>query len=188
MAGRELDIQAGITYPLTVDVEGGALNLFPGYSTGLGRSFVSIKKAGVGLTSSSTLNTHVDGLIVGGFKTLVDNTVVSLIHLTVAVGTATSGFLHYSVEAYSTTDYQVEVGMIMFMAANKAGVYTTDFQRNFGGAVQHVQTSGTLTCTWTLSDGVDINVNANTSLTPITGFPRISYSILNLGNQAITLL
>ena len=149
---------------------------------------VSIKKAGVSLISNSTINNLVDGLIVGAFKTLTDNTVIPIVHVTVASGTAVGGVIHYSVEAYSSTDYQVEVGMILYMAANKAGVYTTTFQRNFGGAVQHVQTNGTLTCTWTLTDGVDINVKADTSLTPLTGFPRISYSVLNLGNQAITIL
>ncbi len=185
MAGRDLDIQAGITYPLTADVEGGALNLFPGYSTGFGRSFVSIKKAGIGLVSSSTLNTHVDGLIIGGFKTLTDGVAVTIVNATVINNSSAAFLIHYSVEVFNGTDLQIEYGSEIIAVYNKAGVYVTSVTDVKG---PNIHSAGSLSVVWTATGTVDIKVNANSSLTPSAGFPRVNYSILNLGNQAITLL
>ncbi len=189
MANRDLDIQNGVTYPLTTDLTGGALNLFPGYSTGLGRAFVSIKKGGVALTSGSTLNTFVDGLIIGGFKALTDAMPINILSIAVASNTMASGILNFTIEAKDATNLQLDTGHLTYAVVNKAGVFTTILTDNNKDNEQ-ILTTGSVTVTFALTSAnpAVLSINVNTSLTPSAGFPRINFSIQNLGNQAITLL
>ncbi len=186
MTTTNYDLQAGKITPLIADSDGSQLNLFPGFSTGLGRAVVSVKKSGTSLASSSTTNPFVDGLIVGGFKLLTDNVAVNLVSLMVDSNTLISGIMSYSVEVYDGTNLQVETGLFRYLMANKAGVFTKD-TGSFVSPPQ-VRTSGTLSVTFALSstNPALLSVNANTSLSPNAGFPRINFSFLNLANQGVT--
>ncbi len=185
MTTTNYDIQAGKITPLTADTDGGQLNLFPGFSTGLGRALVSVKKAGVSGSSGANLNSFVDGFIPGGFKILSDNVTTTLIHATVGAGIVAAFYIFYAVEVFNGTDLQIETGREDIAVYNKAGVYTSSIIEVKG---INIHSAGSLAVVWTVTDGVDIQVNANSSLTPVAGYPRINFAILNLGNGIITIL
>ena len=188
MANRDLDIQAGKTVPLIMDFAGGQLNLFPGFSTGLGKAVVSIKKSGVALSSNNVVNNFVDGFIVGGFKILIENVFVAILSITVQNNTTNSVIICYTVEVFDGTNLQTKTGIEAYTVLNKGGVVTT-VHNGIGGIISG-QTGGGLTVSFQLSSANPsvFDIKADSSLVPVTGFPRVNYSVLNLSNQAITLL
>ncbi len=81
---------------------------------------------------------------------------------------------------------QIEVGHAIYSVTNKAGTITASI--NKAGNQQNV-TAGTLTITFTVttaSSPVSIQVNANSTKTS-TGYPRVTYSVENLTQQAIAI-
>lgn len=184
MSNRDLDIQGGFTVPLVADDPGGQLNLFPGYSTGGGRAVVSIKKSTVGSVGSAVANTFVDGLMVGCLKILVNNVATPIVHCTVANNTVSGYIIRYVAQSTDGVNVQIEVGEQLFTIMNKAGVYTTGVTEVKSA---NAHTAGSISVVFTLTDAVDINVKVNGSVTPSTGYPRILFSVENLGSQAISL-
>ncbi len=184
MANKDLDISGTRTVPLTADSNGGQLNLFPGNSTGAGRAVVSIKKASIGTPGAATLNSYIDGFIIGGSKILVDNVTTPLFHAVVANNTTTGFIVSYCAQATNGVDVQIETGECLISVMNKGGVFTNS---EIDVKSVNAHTTGTITVTWSFTNGVDINVKVDTSLTPSVGYPRISYNIQNLDNQAISL-
>ncbi len=192
--GTNFNMQAGstqITGQSSTDSEGGQLNLYPGVSTGLGRAVVAIKKSGVALVSSASPNNFVDGLITGGFKLLTNNFVTNILSLTVAPNTSASGFLFYTIEVQNSTDMQLETASYLFQVTNKAGVCVSNNDTKPGGSVGRRITAGSLNPIVAVLAGnpTIITVDPNSSFVSVSqGFPRISFSVLNLGNQAVQLL
>ncbi len=120
-------------------------------------------------------------------KALTDNSAVNVISMTVAALTGIGGVLHYTIEATDGTDIQVETGTVVISAINKAGTVTaTATEVNS----QQNLSAGTMTTTWAASAATPtvISVNANTSLSPSAGYPRITFRLVdNMGRQAFTL-
>jgi hypothetical protein len=145
--------------------------------------------------SGSTQQTAVDRLILGATKVLTNNTVTTVVNVTDASNTVAAGFVEYAVEVFDGTDLQVETGSFTYQVTNKGGTIannTITFAGASGVGVtsnypKNTTTSGTLAVTWAISaaNPALLSVNANSSLTPSTGYPRVTYTIRNLTQQAV---
>lgn len=136
-------------------------------------------------SSGTTLQTAIDRHVVGRPFVLANNTATTVINVTDTSGSAAAVVIDYAVEITNGTDYQVEEGQISCHVTNKAGTIANNTCTKYGN--QQAATAGTLTVTWTITaaNPALVQVNANSSLTPSTGFPRLVYSVKNLTNQAI---
>lgn len=145
--------------------------------------------------SGSTQQTAVSRTILGASKVLANNTTTTVVNVTDASNTVAGGFVDYAVEVFDGTDLQVETGSFTYQVTNKGGTIannTITFAGASGVGVtsnypKNTTTSGTLTVTWAISaaNPALLSVNANSSLTPSTGYPRVTYTIRNLTQQAI---
>jgi len=185
--GLALTVQAGGAKATSTDKNGGNLNLSPGASTGTGRGTVNIKGYTTATATGTADNTQVDREVIGAFKALTDNTVIALVNCTLANNTVVAGWLEYAVEVWNGTDLQVEVGQVGYKSTNKAGAFAGNTATVYN--MTQTMTAGTLTVTFTITaaNPAVISVNANSSLTPSAGYPRITYCIRNLTQQAIAI-
>lgn len=186
-AGNTLTVQAGGATSGATDKDGGNLLLAPGASTGTGRTQVNIKGYTAATATGTSDNTQVDREILGGFKPLTNNSAIALVNCTLASNTAVGGTMRYTVEVFDGTDLQVESGMVSYNALNKGGAFSGNTVTKFGN--QQSVTAGTLTVTFTISaaNPAAVSVNANSSLTPSTGYPRITYNLDQLSQQAVAI-
>jgi hypothetical protein len=136
--------------------------------------------------AGSTRQTAVDRLVLGATKVLTNNSATTVTNVTAASNTAAGGVIDYTVEVFDGTDVQIEVGSVSYMLTNKGGAFSGNTVTKFGNAQN--TTAGTLTVTWAISAANPgaLSVNANSSLTPSTGYPRLSYNIRPLSQQAIS--
>ncbi len=155
----------------------GTGNTTPGY--------ITLQGGARNTASGTTAHTAIDRLIVGPTKVLTNNTATTVTNVTVASGSVAGGVLHYGIEVQDGTDFQFEEGEISFHVSNKGGTIANNVTSK--SLNQQLATAGTLTVTWTISaaNPALLQVNANSSLTPSTGFPRLVYAVMNLGNQAV---
>jgi hypothetical protein len=111
---------------------------------------------------------------------------VRAVNCTIANGSTIGGVIRHTIEVTDGTDYQVETGQAFFSAYNKAGTVAATITE--ANSQQNVS-PGTLATTWAISNAnpAVISVNADSSLTPSTGYPRITYTIENYGQQAIAI-
>lgn len=135
--------------------------------------------------SGTTQQTAVDRIISGATKVLTNNSATTIVNVTNATETSAGGVLDYCVEVTDGTDTQYECGMATYGISNKAGVFSGNTVTKFGN--HQNATSGTLTVTFAISGANPgaLSINANSSLSPSTGYPRVVYSLRNLGNQAV---
>jgi hypothetical protein len=156
---------------------------------------MSFKTGGLIAASGTTAQTAVSRLELGATKVLTNNTVTTVVNVTDASNTVAAGFVEYSVEVFDGTDLQVETGSFTYQVTNKGGTIannTITFAGASGVGVtsnypKNTTTSGTLAVTWAISaaNPALLSVNANSSLTPSTGYPRVTYNIRNQTQQAI---
>ena len=145
--------------------------------------------------SGTTQQTAVDRAIFGASKVLVDNTTTTVTNVTVAGDTVASGIVEYVVEVFDGTDLQLESGSFIYQVTNKGGTIANNTITRPGASGVGVTTfypvntatSGTLAVTWTITaaNPALLQINANSSLTPSTGYPRVTYTLRNLTQQAI---
>lgn len=137
--------------------------------------------------SGTTQQTAVDRLVVGATRVLTNNSAITLANVTNASNTSVGGRVDYCIAVEDGTDVQYECGSATYGISNKAGVFSGNTVTK---AINHQNaTAGTLTVTFAISaaNPALLSVNANSSLTPSTGFPRITYSLQNLGQQAVAI-
>lgn len=136
--------------------------------------------------SGTTQQTAVDRAIFNATKVLTNNSATTIVNVTNASNTSTGGVIDYCVEVFDGTDTQYECGMATYGISNKAGAFTGNTVTKFGN--HQNATSGTLTVTIAISGANPgaLSVNANSSLSPSTGYPRMTYSLRNLGQQAVS--
>jgi len=137
--------------------------------------------------SGTTQQTAVDRIISGATKVLTNNSATTLVNVTNASDTNAGGVIDYCVDVTNGVDQQYECGMVTYGVSNKGGVWSGNTATKFGN--HQNATSGTLTVTFAISGANPalLSVNANSSLSPSTGFPRIVYSLRNLTNQAVAI-
>jgi len=170
------------------DHVGGDLLLQAGPSTGSARpGLVRLQSGPIGAASSSTAQTPIDRGVFGATLALTDASTTSLVSMTMASDTSAVVHIIYNVEALDASHVlQLDAGSITCSASNSNG----SFGQNACTAVgdnRHIVPSGTLTVAWTVTaaNPAIVQVNADTSLTPSTGYPRITYTVFNLTQQAI---
>lgn len=137
--------------------------------------------------SGTTAQTAVSRTVLGATKVLTNNTGTSIVNVTDASNTAAAGIVDYAIEVFDGTDLQIESGSFTYQVTNKGGSFANNTITFPTGFPKNVTTSGTLTATWTITaaNPAVITLNANSSLTPSTGYPRVTYTIRNLTQQAI---
>ena len=137
--------------------------------------------------SGTTQQTAIDRLVIGPTKVLTNNSAIAITNATVASNTVAGGVLDFLIEVFDGTDVQTEVGSVSYTVVNKGGVFSGNTVTKFGNS--QTATSGTLSVTFAISaaNPAVISVNANSSLTPSTGYPRITYLPRNLSQNAIAI-
>lgn len=169
------------------NVVGGVMRVASGRTTGnADPAILSFQGTAVSVTSGSTQQTLIDRFIPNAFVILTDGSATAVVNVTVATETVTGGILSYTIEVTDGTDVQVESGQAVYSTSNKAGTVV--------GTITEINSQqnlsvGTLATTWAISNAnpAVISVNANSSLTPSTGYPRITFSLSNLGQQAVAI-
>jgi len=167
------------------NVVGGKMSFSASNSTGNAvPAVVALTGGAATVTSGTTQQTRIDRFIPNAFKVLTNNSAVAIVNATIANGTSIGGKIVYTIEVWDGTDNQVEIGEVNYKARNKAGVVVATLAEL--NSAQEVD-SGTLATTWDMTDAnpAVITINANSSLTPSTGYPRITFAIFNLGQQAV---
>lgn len=146
----------------------------------------TLQGGALGTASGTTSHTAVDRFIWNASKVLTNNTVTALVNVTDASNTVSANLITYSVEVFNGTDLQVEEGSVVCHVINKAGAFSANTCLK-SGTFQNAVTSGTLAVTWTITaaNPALLQVNANSSLTPSAGYPRITYTLTNFTQQAV---
>ena len=179
---------------LGTDINGAAnFTLQPSLGTGTGSAgYLEVKTGAVSTTSGTTVQTPVTRHTTGVSKVLTNNTAFTLVSAVLASGSAHGSMFWYAVEVKDATDTQVETGFVECRATNKAASIGNNVcRKNNGDADANHQsvTAGTLVVTFAISaaNPALISVNANSSLTPSTGYPRIVYNALNGTHQSFNI-
>lgn len=136
-------------------------------------------------------------LTAGATKVLANNTVTALTNATVASNTIAAGLVQYTVEVFDGTDLQVETGSFIYNVTNKAGTIANNVITPAGATgigvtnswPVNTRTAGTLAVTWTITaaNPAVLSLNANSSLTPSAGYPRVTYELHNLTQQVVAI-
>lgn len=187
-AGNNLTAQSGGATSGATDKASGALLLATGLGTGNAvPALVRLQGDTASATSGTTDHTTIDRQIANAFKVLTDNSAITVVNATIANNSSIGGVIDYTIEVTDGTDYQAETGSVLYAAANKAGVVTTTITEV--NTQQNLTGGSTLASTWAASaaNPTAISVNANSSLVPSTGYPRITFNIRNFGQQAIAI-
>lgn len=170
------------------DKAAGAVVVSPGLGTGSAvPALFKIQGDALGTAAGTTSHTLVDRFTASATKVLTDATGIPLVSATIASNTVVAGLVSYAVEVFNGTDLQVEEGEVSYHVTNKAGALANNTTVKFGN--QQAMTAGTLTCTWTITAASPavLTLNCDTSLTPSAGYPRVTYSVENLTQQAIAI-
>ena len=138
-------------------------------------------------TSGTTAQTAIVRHGIGWSKVLTNNSAIAVVNATLASNTGMGMIVRYLVEVFDGTNLQTESGVVSINGVNKAGAFTIATPTKAGNV--QALSSGTLAVTWAASSANPsvISVNANSSLTPSTGYPRITYTIDNLSQQAVAM-
>jgi hypothetical protein len=185
-AGNSLTINSGGATSGATNKAAGDLILGPGVSTGTGGANIRLQTSTRALSSGTGNNTPTDRVIAQSPFSVTNNSATTLFSMALASGSIVAGFIRYAVEVTDGTDYQIEEGVIAYHVTNKAGTIANNTVVKSGN--QQAMTSGTLSVTFTITaaNPALIQVNANSSLTPSTGYPRITCVLENLTQQAVT--
>ena len=148
---------------------------------------INITSGGRSATSGTTAQTAVTREGIGWSKVLTNNSAIAVVNATLASNTGMGMIVRYLVEVFDGTNLQTESGVVSINGVNKAGAFTIATPTKAGNV--QALSSGTLAVTWAASSANPsvISVNANSSLTPSTGYPRITYTIDNLSQQAVAM-
>lgn len=148
---------------------------------------IHLKGGALIAASGTTAQTAVDRAILNATKVLTNNSATTITNVTAAASGSAGGQLGYYIEVTDGTDYQYEVGVVSFGVTNKGGVFSGNTCTKFGN--HQDATSGTLTVTFAISGAnpAVLSVNANSSLSPSTGYPRIVYWMMSGSNQAVSI-
>lgn len=194
-AGQNLTIQAGGGQASTNNLAGGDLILTSGISTGTGQSNVRIRQYLTNRQTSSGDNTVQDRAVFHYGRSLTNNTATTIFTMTNSSPNRASGTIIWSIDATDGTDTQTISGITLFASVNKGNVWTTAFTNPSGGTSDDTTaakavSAGTITVAWSATSStttLSIKVTANSSLTNVTGLPRINYVLINNSDATVTI-
>lgn len=187
-AGVALTVQSGGATSGATDKAGGSVTIQTGLSTGTGNATIALKTPSVASATGTSDNTLHDRVLVAGTKVLTDNSAIGILDVTIGSGQMAGGTISYTIEATDGTDHQGRSGIIAFTGVNKASAMTCGIGA-LGTSVVSVS-AGTLAETWTNATGsgkCTVTLNANTSLTPSTGYPRVTFTVQHHSGSATSL-
>jgi hypothetical protein len=172
------------------DTNGAPFTIVGSRATGAGvPGRLHLQGSAVSPTSGSSLNSAIDRLIVGATKVLTNNTDTGLLTLTLATDSAEAVLIDYHVEAVDTTNHkmQTEVGQVICNVANENGTVSGNVCTKLGN--QQYVGANALTVTWTTTAATPsvVTINSNSTLAALaSGYPRVTYSVRHLGQQAVS--
>lgn len=169
-----------------VSSAGGALTLRPGIGTGTAVPAPVVVGASVlGTASGTGAQAQVTRHTFGTTKILTDAAAIAIVQATLANGSVHASRYQYAVEVTNGTDFQIEEGLATCHVTNKAGAIANN--TCVKASNQQAMTAGTLTVTFAISaaNPAVISVNADSSLTPSAGYPRLTYELVNLTQQTV---
>jgi hypothetical protein len=184
-AGNSLTVQAGGATSGATDKAGGAVVLSPGASTGTAQAYLSKMCYTSALSTGTSDNTPFLCGAEGVSKALTDASPVNILTIAAATDTGNSVRIEYQIEVIDAShNVQIEDGFVWCRLRNS--------NTTLGGntctetSVQTLQT-GTLATTWAISaaNPGQVTLNADSSLTPSTGYPRLRWSAQVYGHQAL---
>lgn len=184
-AGQALSLQAGGATTGATDKAGGALLLLGGRGTGTGLPGpIRLQTTMPYATSGTTDEQYWDRLYVGAFKQLTNNSAIPVLSIGAATSIPMGVTIWYTVEVYDGTSSQVEVGQVYAVGQRSSGTTTTNVSKT---SSLQLMGAGTLAATWSINTAQPamIALNANSSLTPAAGYPRVVYTVLNGSGNAI---
>jgi len=186
-AGVSLGVQGGGATSGATDKAAGGIKINPGINTGTAKATGQLEARTSATSTGTGDGTTWPTMLWGGFHALTDGSATNIVNVTVASNSAAAGMIDYSVEVYTGTDVQVEVGRVYYHVTNKAGTIANNTITEQG--VQQSATSGTLATTWAMSaaNPAVISLNADSSLTPSGGYPKIRYTVHSFSGQATSI-
>ena len=110
-----------------------------------------------------------------------NNTLTSIVTLSIVATSSNGGFLDYLIEMMDGEESQIETGQVFFIVNWNAVI-----QAHISRLVrQQLTSAGTLESAWSITPASPavVSVTVSTSLTPSAGFPRITANIHNLSRQ-----
>lgn len=184
-SGNALYVYSGSAATAATDTAGGDVAISGGQSTGMGRSRLRLQGYSTATATGTANNTQVDRVIINSAKAITNNTVTTLATLTVASNSATGGQVFYTITATDGGDYQSHTGSINYAIVNKAAAVTYQIVEITPAVVL---TAGTLAVTWSVLTGSptsSLQINIDSSLAVVSGYPRITYTFQNNGDQVV---
>jgi hypothetical protein len=194
-AGQLWTVTGGGATSGSTDKDAGGIVLQTGPSTGTGKGLIRIQGTTTATATGTSDNVQIDKVIYGHQKRLANNTITSVLSMTIANNTSVSVVIEYGVEVKDGANVQAnEGGRIICQATNVAGsvvVNGTGCTKVGNTALISNFPTSTLAVDWSMSAANPsvISINANSSLTPSTGFPLANFPlIVNLGSQAMAVV
>lgn len=172
----------------------GDLEVAAGLSTGTGKvGQVIISTAAVG-TSGSTAQTKIARQFIGAVLQPSNNSATTAASCACATDSACAVLVEYGVEVNDGASHhqQQETGSVVCNVINTNGAFSqggTNGCTKFGNQQVISASGGTLAVTWTMTGANPalVQVNSNTgTITPASGYPKVTYTVKNLTSQACT--
>jgi hypothetical protein len=174
---------------LGTNIKGAPQYMDGGLGTGNAASAPAYLRSGGLLTASSTTKQTIVPRVVGGVaKILTNNTVTTVASAVLASDSSVVLRFDCAAESIDAAHaIQHDAGTIVCSITNSNGTFANNACSTPTG-VRNVATSGTITSTWTITaaNPALVQVNVNSSLTPSTGYPRITCNVANLTQQDVT--
>jgi hypothetical protein len=185
-AGSSYTTQSGGATVAATDKDAGDYILATGLSTGTGNGKVRVQAPSKATATGTSDNVLTDRIVVTGAKAVTNNSNTSVVDIGIAASQMAGGTVSFNCESTDATNFQATAGQINFAGVNKAATMTCSAAVT--GTNATAASSGTLAVTATATTGTalcHVQVNCNSSLTPSSGYPRITYTVmLNSGFAA----
>lgn len=169
------------------DANGGMFLGVPGTSAGTGFSSVRFQRNSRAATTSTTLNTPTDAVVIPSSKPMSDNTSTTLFNVACANGTSTGVTINYTIKTSGAAGNasHTEVGTVYIIVGNDDAAFTVTATK--ASSAQAITDAGTYTVTFAASSATPtvVSVTADSSLDVAS---TISYVITNSDGQVITQL
>lgn len=126
------------------------------------------------------------GTLANAQTSLTDNVATTVVTIDLDAGERCGGTISYTIEALDATDCQTISGVIVYTAANKGDVYTSQITE-VSTVYQETAAMTDMTDVWTISSGsglINIQVQADTSLTTTTF--RVNTRVSETTGQQVT--
>ena len=120
-------------------------------------------------------------------KTLTNNTITSIFEISLPSNTMLGAQVVSTITATDNTNYQSLTRGLYITAVNKAGTITNDVNTE-GDSNSKAVSSGTLSDTWSVTNGSNKITFTITAASSLTASPTIYYRVQEFTGKTITIL